>query len=361
MVALLVLAAPSAASGAVPRGFVGVMGDGPLFSQEVDLDREVGLMATSGVESLRVAFYWATAQPRRDSPVSFTETDRVVEAAARRRIQVLPVVLWAPPWARVNPGETWSPPAPAAYGRYAAYVAELVARYRKGGSFWRERPALRPVPIRSWQVWNEPNGPRFWTIQPGLAQYAALLRVTRIAIKRADPGAQVVLAGLTDLSWRALRSLYELGVRRDADVVALNPFTALPRNLLKLVRRARAVMDGHGDAAKPLLITELSWPSAKDRVDDPFGYEVTERGQAKRLGQALRMLARKRRSFGIRQVFWYTWLSYDRDPLYSFDWAGVRRFEGTTIATKPAYWALRRTARALAGCGARPLPQRCRR
>ena len=43
-----VLASPSAAHGAVPRGFVGVMGDGPLFSPAVNLDREVDLMARAG-------------------------------------------------------------------------------------------------------------------------------------------------------------------------------------------------------------------------------------------------------------------------------------------------------------------------
>jgi hypothetical protein len=186
------------------------------------------------------------------------------------------VVLLAPGWARAVPSETWSPPARAAYARYARYVGALVARYKPGGSFWLERPDLRPMPIRAWQIWNEPNGPRFWTVQPGLAQYVALLRATRAAVKRADPRAKVVLAGLTDRSWISLKRLYRLGMGASADMIALNPFSAEPRNVVRLVRRARAVMRRNGDARKPLLVTETSWPSARGRVVAPFGYEQTE-------------------------------------------------------------------------------------
>jgi hypothetical protein len=360
LVSLVVLSAPPAAQGAVPRGFVGVMGDGPLFSPAVNLDREVDLMAGAGVESLRVAVYWAHAQPRSTGPPSFAETDRVVAAAARRRIEVLPVVLLAPAWARLRPSQTWSPPAPAAYGSSASYVAALVARYKPGGAFWAQHPELKPVPIRSWQVWNEPNGPRFWSLQPGLAEYAEMLRVTRAAIKRADPHARVVLAGLTDRSWVSLKKLYRLGIKASTDVIALNSFTKLPRNLVAIAKRARDVMRRFGDARKPLVMTELSWPSAQGHVADPFGYEETEAGQARRLTEVLRTLARRRHALRIRQVFWYTWMSFDRDRTYSFDWAGVRRLSGTTIATKPAYWALRKTARSLAGCAAKP-PRRCGR
>jgi hypothetical protein len=371
---MLVLASPAAASATVPRGFVGVMGDGPLFSPAVSLDREVDLMARAGVEALRVGFYWARAQPLAPGaaappgwadvggvPTSFAETDRVMAAAARRRIEVLPVVLLAPRWARRVPLETWSPPAPATYASYARYVGALVARYRAGGSFWRERPQLSPVPIRSWQVWNEPNGPRFWTVQPGLAQYATLLRLARAAIKRADSRASVVLAGLTASSWTSLAKLYRLGAGASVDMVALNPFSAEPRSVVRIVRRARKVMSRNGDGLKPLLVTETSWPSAKNRVVAPFGYEETEAGQARRLEEVLLALARERVRLRIRQVFWYTWMSLDRDPGYSFDWAGVRRLESTGIATKPAYHSLRRVARALEGCGARPAPRRCSR
>jgi hypothetical protein len=225
----------------------------------------------------------------------------------------------------------------------------LVRRYRKGGTFWAQRPRTLRRPIHAWQVWNEPNGPLFWAVQPGLPRYAQLLQVAHAAIKRADPSADVVLAGLTDRSWESLRQLYRLGIRRNVDAVALNPFSAEVRGVVRIVRRARAVMARHGDARKPILITETSWPSGKPHLVRPFGFEQTEQGQARRVREALSTLARKRLRLRIRQVFWYTWMSYDRNPSYGFDWAGVRRLEGSTVTAKPAYFALRRVAKRLAG------------
>ena len=163
-----------------------------------------------------------------------------------------------------------------------------------------------------------------------------------------------MLGGLTASSWTSLAKLYRLGAGASVDMVALNPFSAEPRSVVRIVRRARKVMSRNGDALKPLLVTETSWPSAKNRVVAPFGYEETEAGQARKLEQALLALAGERVRLRIRQVFWYTWMSLDRDPGYSFDWASIRRLESTRIATKPAYYSLRRVARALEGCGARP-------
>ena len=198
--ALLVTETAQAEPLAVPPGFVGVMADGPLFSSPVvDLPHELDLMAGAGVESLRVAFYWDLAQPFAPGtapplgyedvggvPTSFARPDAIVAEAARRNLRMLPVVLRPPVWARADPGQLWSPPRRDTYSRYAAFLAALVHRYKPGGSFWaRRRPGA--AAIRSWQIWNEPSGPAFWTIQPGLPAYAELLDVAARAIRDADP------------------------------------------------------------------------------------------------------------------------------------------------------------------------------
>ena len=95
-------AAPTAASARVPQGFVGMMADGPLFDPGVNLPRQLDRMVASGVESLRVSFSWAAAQPYQSwadvpagqtsayqnvngVPTSFAATDQIVGLAARRR------------------------------------------------------------------------------------------------------------------------------------------------------------------------------------------------------------------------------------------------------------------------------------
>ncbi len=81
----------------------------------------------------------------------------------------------------------------------------------------------------------------------------------------------------------------------------------------KLIERARATMAAHGDRRKPMLLTELSWPSAKGKVKFGYGYEQTERGQAARVSRALPYLVRRRRELGIERVHWYAWLTRETD------------------------------------------------
>lgn len=58
-------------------------------------------MAKSGVESARVTFPWTAIEPTKNR-FDFDRTDRTVTAAASHRVEVLPVLLYTPYWARVD-------------------------------------------------------------------------------------------------------------------------------------------------------------------------------------------------------------------------------------------------------------------
>jgi len=376
---LLLLAASAPAAGApreVPPGWLGTVVDGPLTGPSAgSFAGEWDLMAARGVESVRVAVFWDEAQPLariedvpseaagrfRDEngvPTDFSRTDAVVAAAAARGMSVLPVVQRTPAWAARRPGDPASPPADPA--TFAAFAGALVRRYGPGGSFWSERPELPQIPVRDWQVWNEPNLPGFWSAQPFARSYVRLLRSARAAIRATDPGARVILAGLPNYSWRALRAIYRAGGRGAFDAVALHPFTGPPRFVMKLIRLARAEMRRNGDARLPVWVTELSWPASAGQRPRPGGFEVTDAGQAQRLGEALRRLRDARVRLRIERVYWYTWLSTERGP-GAFDWAGLRRVRGGRAATTPALRVFARWARRLQGCAKAPGDaRRCR-
>ena len=167
-----------------------------------------------------------------------------------------------------------------------------------------------------------------------------------------------MLAGLPNESWKALRSIYAAGGRGRFDAVALHPYTRKPENVLRLVRYARRVMRKRGDARVPVWVTELSWPAAKGKVPRPAGFEVTEAGQARRLGSALRLLAAARRRQRIERVFWYTWLSTEAGPS-AFDWSGLRRLREGSAVDAPALATFRRWARRLEGCAKTADARRC--
>jgi hypothetical protein len=375
LAALLLAAGPaSAARRELPQGWLGTNVDGPVLERSGLLAPELRAMTASGVERVRVAAYWRDMQPYRDRasvplgelgrfrivdgvPIDFSSFDRVVAAAVERRLRVLPVVLGCPPWAALDPSVLWSPPRRPA--EYARFVAALARRYGPGGGFWRERPRLPRLPIRSWQAWNEPNTRFFWSARSWTRRYVSLLRETRRALRRVDRRATLVLGGLVNRSWVALESVYRAGGRRLFDVVAVHPFSRGPGHVVAILRLVRGVMARRGDRQKPIWVTELSWPAAKGRTTLDYGFNVTPTAQGRLLRSTLAQLARQRRRLRIGTVLWYTWLSYDRGP-EPFSYAGLRRLDATGRAVdRPAARAFRTFARRHEGCRKSGRADRC--
>ena len=102
LAALLAVPASAPAARSVPQGFFGVMYDHGIEQAPDDVqDPQWDLMASSGVETVRTVFDWGEAQrDGRGSAIDFARTDGIVRRAALRNLDVLPVVLYAPRWAR---------------------------------------------------------------------------------------------------------------------------------------------------------------------------------------------------------------------------------------------------------------------
>jgi hypothetical protein len=355
---LLPAAVPAQAR--VPDGWLGVTLDGPF---ETGDGREWDRIAAAGADTVRTAMRWYHFQPYRTAsdvppserprfrdvegvPTDFSHMDALVAAAARRGLTVLPVVHAAPAWAVSRPEQDGSRPRDPA--TFARFMTALVGRYGPRGSLWAERPDLPQVPIRAWQIWNEPNLTQYWSKQPFARSFLRMLRSASAAVRAADRGATVVLAGLTNKSWRALRSVYRAGGRGQFDAVALHPFTRKPADVVRLIRLARGVMRRYGDRRLPVWITELSWPAAEGKVGrrNRTGFEVTDKMQARNLGVVLRLLARERKRLRIERVVWYTWLSEETGS-NPFNWSGLRRVRKGSVVNTPALRAFRRAARSL--------------
>jgi hypothetical protein len=143
-------------------------------------------------------------------------------------------------------------------------MSELVARYVPGSTFWAANPGMPPVPIRMWQIWNEPSFELYWAIQAFASSCMALVHAAHDAIKRLDPGAKVVLAGMPNFVWDDVSQIYAVsGATSDFDVVAVHPFTAQPASVITILHRVGAVVNRAGDKHKPILATEVSFPSAQ--------------------------------------------------------------------------------------------------
>jgi hypothetical protein len=332
--ALLAAASADAdASRSVPTGFYGANWDRTVKTASGAPTKwgEWARMHKVGVESARTTFAWGLAQEQKGGPIDFRQTDNYVWLATSHQIELLPTVIVAPGWAREKKERVYSPPK--ARHAYARYLTALIERYGPKGSFWPAHPELTKRPIRTWQLWNEPNLHYYWPVKGDWASgYGKLLRTAYKAIKAADPGAKVVLAGLTNRSWVGLERLYDKGhIRGSFDIASVHPFTTAKHGVLELVRRFRAVMAKHGDGGKRLWATEVGLPAAKGREADPTDLETTDKGMAKFLTLTYADLVAGRRSSATRvdRAYWYTWASgyRTRDP---WDYAGLLQHKHTS-------------------------------
>jgi hypothetical protein len=351
----------------LPPRFIGVNVDPFVFGSDVDIDlsQQFNLMVSSGVESVRAAFSWAGAQPFGTPadvpadqqaqfttiggvPTDFSATDQVVGDAARRGLTVLPAVLYAPAWDAKNNRHGFDPPKRP--GPYANYLTALIGRYGPHGSYWSSHPDVPKLPVRQWQIWNEQNLSYYWT-QPFAKTYVALLKAAHDAIKKADPGAKVVLGALTNFAWRAIGQLYAIrGARSLFDVAAVNGFTKHVSGVITFMHLMRRTMNRAKDPMKPLIATEVSWPSSQGKSSDRFDFDTTEAGQARNIAAVMPLLAAQRAQLRLSAFYIYTWVGPETKHAEAFAFAGLLRYSNGAVTAKPALAAFRRQALALERC-----------
>ncbi len=388
---ILLAMSPGAARGAarkakparVPQGFAGVVIDGPMWpvAPGINLDHELNVMVADGVESLRPQFDWANTQPYQswsdvpaDQTSQFTNVDgmplrlgpidQLVAACAARGLILRPVVLNAPSWDAAPPAPGYPPAAgtPESNAPFARFMAALVHRYGPRGSFWTQHGPK--MPIRMWQIWNEPDIPQFWAIQPNFAPtYVQLLRAAHDAIKSADPGAKVIMAGMVNASWESIAQVYKVpGAHDFFDIVAAHPYTHYPAGVVTILNLVRGAMDSAGDRGKPILADEVGWNSSLGKSPNSFGVEVTEAVQASNLARLLSLLAQSRSRLKLLGFDWYNWVGIEDQGGFEFDFAGLFRLDGDQFIAKPVLGVFRRDALALERCRQKSsVATRCRR
>ena len=175
------------------------------ISQGRELDnRDLLGMASARVRTSRFLLQWRTVQPVQGA-WDWRQPDRVIGGLASRGIRPLPFAWGSPQWVRPGPSR---PPvnSTSSQNRWQNFLKAAVARYGPTGSYWTTRyrqvygANATPLPIQSWQVWNEPNLKKYFdpgnTTGHGVDQYAQLVRISHAAIKSRDPQARIVLGGM---------------------------------------------------------------------------------------------------------------------------------------------------------------------
>jgi hypothetical protein len=281
-----------------------------------------------GARVLRVSFGWDAMEPTR-GVYDWTFWDDFVRLATEEYgLRLIPYVCYTPKWAAEDAGEnSWrSPPKDPA--DFARFMSALVARYRHA--------------IRSWELWNEPDNPAYWlgTVEA----FAALVRAGSVAVRQADPTAQVVLGGIaTELGF--LERLFRVQrIASAVDVVNLHNYyeTWHPEAIERLpdyIEDAAEIVRRYGER-EPLWLAEAGYSSVGPRAKVSDVYRSHWSGEHTEDAQAAALVRIHLLGFGTRAlslIAWYRINDLERAQEVIGDdnnrHLGVRRSSG---ATKPA-------------------------
>ncbi len=141
-------------------------------------DRDLNLIRDAGFRWVKQTFAWEDIEGAGKGHFNWTNADRVVEQVNAKGLKLIARVSTDP-----EGGVKWAGPPPQNIQDFADFLYAMASRY-KGR-------------IHAYQIWNEPNLAREWGHKrPNPTEYVAMLRAAYAAIKRADPNAIVVSAGM---------------------------------------------------------------------------------------------------------------------------------------------------------------------
>lgn len=222
-------------------------------------DQQLADMKAMGVGWVRIDMQWYVVQPAGPDTYNWAVYDQAIDAINKHGLRALVILDYAPAWAAVDckPNSRYKC-VPADPKTFATYAAAAAARYTSRG-------------VTSWEIWNEPNSPKYWHPRANAASYAELLKATYPAIKKVNPEATVITGGLRsstgygDVSPHGfVESLYAAGAKPYFDALGVHPYSypALPsaaseKNGWTQMLKIRDIAVSQGDADKKIWITEV--------------------------------------------------------------------------------------------------------
>lgn len=238
-------------------GYGFAVGASQIWMGADDAKRELDAVAKTGAQWLRVHIDWRSIEPVKGE-FDWTYADRWINGARDHGLKILGLIVNSPEWARVPGAPLYAPPANA--DDFRDFVTAVVKRYQ--------------ARITDWEIWNEPNLPRFMgfsDLRP--KRYVDLLRVAYPAIKLIQPNATVIAAGLSpavgvDAPPNFVNDMYIAGAKGFFDALAMHPYVfpggiaSDPSNAWTDVARVHDLMTLHGDGGRKIWMTELGAPTA---------------------------------------------------------------------------------------------------
>ena len=209
---------------------------------------ELRLMKEAGIVWARSDFDWSGVQRTQDGTWNFKSLDTVISNAEAAGVQMLPILGYS---------TSFATPAHKHLDLWGNYVRAIVEHYQGH------------LPV--WEIWNEENINGFWK-DANPDDYLPLLKKSYETIKSVDPKLIVAVGGYSGVPTNFIDRLYQAGGARYFDVMNIHPYgqPSEPEHYLEeRIAGLKEIMAKYGDSTKPIWITEIGWPTQKQRVAAP--------------------------------------------------------------------------------------------
>jgi hypothetical protein len=229
-----------------------------LVDEQSEFDAEAQAIQNVGGQWIRIVMLWHHLEPW-PGQYNWTLLDRAVQAAVNKNLKILGLITGpAPIWAQTlgfNWAATGNPPRSAStYGNIARVIAQ-----RYGAR------------INTWEIWNEPNLPHFFS-PVNVPKYVEMLKAAYTSIHAVQPNATVISGGLSSETSGLgpipfIQQMYANGAKGYMDAVGMHPYTIPfpvaddPYGRGMQVAQAYGIMSNNGDAGKKIWITEYGQPT----------------------------------------------------------------------------------------------------
>jgi hypothetical protein len=289
-------------------------------------------MGEQGIDWARLTFDQAVDEKKRGE-FNWYAPDAMVAALARHGVRGAASFVGTAWWA-IDPvlrdqGRCGPRGWPYEIDGWSEWVAAAASRYGTNGTFWAQHPELPRLPIKRWEIGNEVNSGIFWCPAANPEQYAAVYSASAEAIRRADPAAEVMVAGLaprfgwktpTDLDVPAFLSRMtaaDPSLRGSIPSVAIHPYAGTPEGALAKLAQFRQAMRDAGMPSTPMIANEIGW-----YTQGPAGSLLA--GQDQRATNIATVANQFwRTDCGVQGLAPYSWITLEKDPLNSEHWYGL--------------------------------------
>lgn len=257
------------------------------------IEKDMELVNEMGFDWVKQKFAWREIEGIEKGEYDWYRPDRIVTAAEDAGLKLLVRLDRQPFWSEPQDNLWFDNQPPGDFQDFADFCGVVAQRY-KGR-------------IAAYEVWNEPNLGREWGERsPDPAEYTRLLQVCYEAIKKADPEAIVISAGLAPTGTESelvipdtkfLQGMYDAGAADYFDVLGVNaPGYKAPPDLapeeaeneafgggrwfaFRHVEDMREIMVANGDGHKQVVVLEMGW--TLDQVNPDYAwFAVDEATQA---------------------------------------------------------------------------------